>query len=430
MKKQEKAAFVEARTDKYFTKSKNIARKFGERTVKYGVFQRRDVIVAAKPAVDFIKEYCPTANVIQHFEEGTIVPPRTKILTIEGPFTELVELETLWLQRLGFTQTCAYNAYKMSLALPNVPFLDMHGRHATGDDMVKAAAYGAAVGSKTARLQGAKGFIGTSNDLTAEYFPIKHGLGTMPHAIIGYAGVVLEEEWEEVKNGKRTPSQLNHSVWASSQSAKDYANKLGTLLAMQMYVDANPNDTNIVALVDYFGQEVTDSITCAKWFYDEEKLHEKGRTFGVRLDTNGERFLEGLDWDKSVEIVSKWLGVYPIDEYAVVRKVVGNDVFDAASDSYIDNVRKILFGKGVSAANIMHMRKSLNRAGYSDAQIIASSGFDLFKCQIMAKVNAPISVVGTGSFLPKSLSETYTTADIYRYDNHDSVKVGREWLMD
>lgn len=415
--------FVAQRTDKYFAKSRKIIEHFGERNVEYGVFQRRDIVVATQPAVDLIKEYCPEAEVIQHFEEGTVIPPRTKVLTVKGPFSKLVELETLWLQRLGFAQTCAYNAYRMSLTLPNIPFLDMHGRHATGDDMVKAAAYGAAVGSRTARLQGAKGFIGTSNDLTAEYYPIKQGLGTMPHAIIGYAGIKLEEEWEtNIKNSN------HHSQLFSS--AKEYVKANGTLKATEMYVEANPNDRNIISLVDYFGQEVTDSITCAKWFFDTMGLNEEGYSFGVRLDTNGERFLEGLDWEKSVEIVSKWLGVYPADEYAAVRRIVGNEVFDAASDSYVDNVRKILFGKGVSAANIIHMRKSLNKAGYPRTQIVASSGFDLFKCQIMAKANAPIDMIGTGSFLPKSLSETYGTADIFRYDGRDSVKVGREWLID
>jgi len=422
LKKSPTNQFVADRTDKYFTKSRNIAEHFGDRIVEYGVFQRRDIVVATQPAVDLIKEHCPEAEVIQHFEEGTVVPPRTKVITVKGPFIKLVELETLWLQRLGFAQTCAYNAYKMSLTLPNVPFLDMHGRHATGDDMVRAAAYGAAVGSRTARLQGAKGFIGTSNDLTAEFYPIKQGLGTMPHAIIGYAGVKLEEEWE-ANTGSNHHSQM-------FRSAKEYAKIFGTLRATEMYVEANPDDRNIVALVDYYGQEVTDSLACANWFFNDQELDEKGYTFGIRLDTNGERFLEGLDWDKSVQIVSKWVGVYPADEYAAVRKVVGNDVFDAASDTYIDDVRKILFGKGVSAANIMHMRKSLNKAGFPKANIIASSGFDLFKCQIMASANAPISVVGTGSFLPKSLSETYATADIFRYDGRDSVKVGREWLID
>ena len=423
-KKNNTNQFVTQRTDKYFSKSREIASQFGDRIVEYGVFQRRDIVVATQLAVDFIKQYCPQAEITQHYEDGTIVPPRTKVLTIKGPFTQLVELETLWLQRLGFAQTCAYNAYKMSLALPNVQFLDMHGRHATGDDMVHAAAYGASVGSRTARLQGAKGFVGTSNDLTAEYYPIKQGLGTMPHAIIGYAGVELEEEWEQNQGTKK------FHISQELDSPKEYAKTFGTLRATQMYHQANPYDKNIISLVDYYGQEITDSIVCSEWFFLTERLHERGYTFGVRLDTNGERFVEGLDWEKSVEIVSKWLSVYPIDEYTTVRKVIGNDVFDAASDSYIDEVRKILFGKGVSAANLIHMRKSLNKAGFSQTKIIASSGFNLFKCQIMSKANAPIDMIGTGSFLPKNLSETYTTADIFSYGGRNNVKVGREWLID
>ena len=426
MNKKDRQLFVEARCDKYFTKTRKIAEMFGETTVEYGVFMRRDVIVAAQLAVNFIKEHCPEAEITQHYEDGTLVPPKTKVLSIKGPFSKLVELETLWLQRLGFAQTCAYNAYRMCLALPNVPFLDMHGRHATGDDMVIASAYGASVGSRTARLQGAKGFIGTSNDLTAHYFPIKVGLGTTPHAVVGYAAQVLAKEWEKMHHDFQHPVRPD----VDERDKQEYVIQNGTLKSIQMYHEANPDDKNIVALVDYFGNEVTDAITCAKWFFKETNLSDEGYTFGVRLDTNGERFLEGLDYEKSVETVCKWLGVYPTDEYAAVRKVIGNDVFDAASDGYIDTVRRHLFGKGVSAANIMRMRKQLNSAGFNDANIIASSGFDLFKCQIMGAVNAPINTVGTGSFLPKSLSETYSTADIFRIDGVNRVKVGREWLVD
>jgi nicotinate phosphoribosyltransferase len=386
-----KSTFVQDRTDKYFTKTRKIVEMFGDKIVTYAVFQRRSVIVATKLAETFIKENCPNAVVTIHHEEGTVVPPQTKVMTINGLFSELVELETLWLQRLGFAQVAAYNAYKMSMALPNVPFLDMHGRHATGDDMVIAAAYGASVGSRTARLSGAKGFIGTSNDLTAHYYPIKQGLGTMPHAVVGYAGNNLD--------------------------------------AVKMYLKANPDDTNIVALVDYFGKETTESLEIAKWFY-ENNHDAQGKSLGVRLDTHGGRFAEGLDYEKSVEVVCDWLKVFPVDEYAAVRKVVGDDVFDAAGDGYVDKVRKLLFGTGVSAANIINMRQQLDSKKYTKVDIIASSGFDLFKCTIMAKVNAPISMVGTGSFLPKTLSETYATADIVKYGDVVSVKLGREWLLE
>lgn len=383
--------FVQDRTDKYFTKTKLIVEKFGEKTVSYAVFQRRPVIVAAQLAIDFIKEYCPEAVITEHYEEGTVVPSQTKTLTITGPFSKLVELETLWLQRLGFTQVCAYNAYKMSTTLPEVPFLDMHGRHSTGDDMMIAAAYGASVGSRAARIEGAKGFIGTSNDLTAHFYPIKVGLGTMPHAVVGYAGNNLE--------------------------------------ATKMYVEANPDDKNVVALVDYFGKETTEALEISKWFY-EEGLDKQGKTFGVRLDTHGGRFAEGLNYEKSVEIVCNWLKVHPTDENAALRSVVGDEVFDAVDNDYIDKVRKILYDKGVSAASIINIRNKLNHNGFDQTQIIASSGFDLFKCQIMADVNAPITMIGTGSFLPKTLSETYATSDIISYDGKPSVKVGREWLLE
>lgn len=381
--------YVQECCDKYFTKSRKIAEMFGDKRVKYGIFMRRPIIAAPELAINFIMQHAPDAIITQHVEEGALCEPKTKTLSIEGSFVDLVELETQILQRLGFTQVCAYNAYRMAMTLPQVPFMDMHGRHATGHDMMTSAAYGASVGSKTARLHGAKGFIGTSNDITAQFYPIKRGLGTMPHAIVGYAGSNLE--------------------------------------AVKMYVKANPEDNNIVALVDYFGKEITESLEIAEWFY-ANNMHYEGKTFGVRLDTHGGRFAEGLNYEKSVDVVCNWLKVFPADEFSCVRRVLGDDVFDAVDDAYLDNIRKLLFGTGVSAANIINTRKQLNQAGFPDVKIIVSSGFDLLKCSVMAKANAPISVVGTGSFLPKTLSETYATADIYSYDGEVSIKVGREWL--
>jgi nicotinate phosphoribosyltransferase len=47
----------------------------------------------------------------------------------------------------------------------------------------------------------------------------------------------------------------------------------------------------------------------------------------------------------------------------------------------------------------------------------------------MAEANAPIDLVGTGSYLPEKWSETYATADIVEYDGEQRVKVGREFLL-
>lgn len=381
--------YVQARTDKYFTKTKRIIDLYGDKAVTYGVFLRTDCIVAITPAIKFIQDAYPKVKIDREFEEGTLVASETKLFSITGSFTKLVELETLWLQKVGFACISAYNAYQMTRSLPTVPFMDMSARHTTGDDMAKITAYGASVGSNAAKLTGSTGFIGSSTDLTAPFYGTKEGMGTMPHAAIGYAG--------------------------------------STLRSVQMYVEANPNDQNVIALVDYFGQEITDSIGCASWFYHEAKLQDQGKRFGVRLDTHGGRYVEGLDYDKSVKIVCKWLHVKT--EYEAVKKVMGDKAYNMdALNITKDKIRKLLFGTGVSAANIINLRQTLDAAGYEEAFIVASSGFNSFKCQIMAEVGAPIDMVGTGSFLPEKMSETYATADIYRYDDETSIKVGREWL--
>jgi nicotinate phosphoribosyltransferase len=47
----------------------------------------------------------------------------------------------------------------------------------------------------------------------------------------------------------------------------------------------------------------------------------------------------------------------------------------------------------------------------------------------MADAHAPIDLVGTGSYIPDSWSETYATADIVEYDGRPQVKIGREFLL-
>jgi nicotinate phosphoribosyltransferase len=75
------------------------------------------------------------------------------------------------------------------------------------------------------------------------------------------------------------------------------------------------------------------------------------------------------------------------------------------------------------------MREELDGAGFPKVRIVASSGFGVDKCRVMAEARAPIDVVGTGSFIPDVWSETYATADIVAYDGVPMVKVGREFLL-
>ena len=381
-------------TDKYFSHTKRIVEAGKDVEVVYAVFLRRRIIAALEPAVRLVNRLVPEAKVTRFFKEGEIVPSETKLLEIRGPYSKLSEVETLLLQKVGLPCVCANNAYEMCRAMPGASFLDMHARHASGPEMNMLAAYGASVGSETAKGKdpAIKGFVGGSQDLTAPLFGAKSGLGTMPHALIGYTdGDVLE--------------------------------------ALKLFVSSVENSNSCIALVDYSGKEVEDSIRCARWFYEEARLHEQGKTFGVRLDTHGGRFAEGLDYERSVDTVGQWLRVG--GEYNIVEEVLGARAFHLdASNVLVDQLRRMLFGTGVTAASVIQVRQALDAAGYKDSMIVASSGFDAQKCLVMSGAKAPIDMIGTGSFLPETLSETYATADIISYDGVARVKLGREFLLE
>jgi nicotinate phosphoribosyltransferase len=385
---------IAAQTDKYFTNTSHIVDAHGDQDVTIAVFMRRRVVAALEPAIRLVNRFVPDAKVKRFVAEGEVVPSEHKLIEITGSMKKLSEIETLLLQKTGFPCVCANNAYEMCRAIPSASFMDMHARHGSGAEMNILAAYGAMVGSNAAKRDEAsvKGFVGSSQDLTSPFFGASSGMGTMPHALVGYA------------NGD-------------------------VLAAMKMFAETLPDAKSLIALVDYTGEEITDSLRCAKWFYEEAKLDTQGKSFGIRLDTHGGRFSEGLDYEKSVDVVGQWLNVP--GEYSIVEQVLGGRAFQMdPGNILVDKVRRILFGKGVSVASIIHARRALDKAGYENAMIVGSSGFDPQKCQIMAAAKAPVDMVGTGSFLPATLTETYATADIIAYNGVPRVKIGREFLFD
>jgi nicotinate phosphoribosyltransferase len=129
-----------------------------------------------------------------------------------------------------------------------------------------------------------------------------------------------------------------------------------------------------------------------------------------RLDTHGGRFLETLD---------------PAASYAVLERHAPEAIRRYRSEEEL----RWLVGTGVSAAAIWRFRETLDAAGFAGARIVGSSGFSVAKCRVMAETRAPLDVVGTGSYLPETWSETYATADIVAYDGVPRVKVGREFLL-
>ncbi|MEC7305575.1 MAG: nicotinate phosphoribosyltransferase [Pseudomonadota bacterium] len=359
-------------TDTYFRNTRRIVQENGDCEVEYAVFMRRPVTYAGRLAIGWLKEMAAHRGVEVAVEEphvdGAWVGSGEVLCYIRGPFATLVDLETIFLQRLGGSCVAAYNAYNMCVELPGVAFLAMDARHCAGSEMAELMAYGASVGSKKAKAKaGAIGFIGSSTDATAHFFGQERGVGTMPHALVGYAG--------------------------------------STLRAAQMFHESVP-DAPLTVLVDYFGREITDSLEVANHF---PELAAQGR-LAFRLDTHGGRFSEGLDTPQS---------------YAVLDRHVPYATRGYRTDSEL----KHLMGTGVSVASVWHLRETLDANGFDKVRIVASSGFGPDKCRMFSFAKAPVDVIGTGSFLPQIWSETYATADIISYDGKPCVKSGREFLL-
>ena len=359
-------------TDSYFNLTRQVLLEHGDAEVTYAVFMRRPVTLASQLAIDWLLEMTSMRGVevkIEHlFKEGSWVGAGEPMFYITGSMVALVDLETLFLQKLGAACVAAYNAYHMSIELPEVSFIAMDARHCAGTEMAELMAYGASVGSKKAiSKNGAKGFVGCAADATAHFFGMTHGMGTMPHALIGYAG--------------------------------------STVRAAELFHKTFPERT-LTVLVDYFGQEIEDAIAVANAF---PELADKGQ-LGVRIDTHGGRFLQGLDTQQS---------------YAVLDR----NVPDAIRGYRTEQELKHLMGTGVSAAAIWHMREKLNERGFNSVKIIASSGFSPDKCRVFSLAKTPVDIIGTGSYLPSNWSDTYATADIISYNGKSQVKIGREFLF-
>lgn len=362
---------ISRRTDAYFTRTREVVEHFGDVPVTYALFLRRPVIAAPRAMLEWLDGMAAAKGVaISHavlHPEGAWVGAGEPIVTVSGSMAALVEAETLMLQKLGAACVAAHHAYQMCLALPAAAFIAMEARHCAGAEMQALMGYAASVGSAAARKEGARGFIGSSSALGAGYFGGSEGLGTMPHALIGYAG--------------------------------------STLRAAEMFVEACPG-RDLTILTDYFGREVTDGLAVCRRF---PELAAAGR-LAVRLDTHGGRYLEGLD---------------PAASYAVLERRAPGAIRRYRSEAELRD----LVGTGVSAAAIWRMREALDEAGFPRVRIVVSSGFGVRKCQVMADTAAPIDVVGTGSFIPADWHETYATADIIEYAGVPRVKVGREFLL-
>src|SRR5258708_16530966 len=190
----------------------------------------RRVIGAPRLGLEFLKKMAAerrqNLDIELSHSEGSGVGAGAPILYIGGPLFHLVDLETVLLQKLGPACVAAYNASAMCADLPKVAFLAMDARHCAGAEMAELMAYAASVGSVHARqVAGAVGFVGCAAVATARFFGQDKGMGTMPHALIGYAG--------------------------------------STERAAEMFHETFP-DEPLTVLVEYFGRRTSDALAVCR----------------------------------------------------------------------------------------------------------------------------------------------------------------------
>src|SRR6185437_13568478 len=120
---------IERYTDHYFNRTKQVIGRFGDSRVTYAIFMRRPVVFAPRLALDWLKETTKLrqadVEIDLRYSEGKWVGAGEPMMYITGSFFHLVDLETIFLQKLGPACVAAYNAWTMCADMPKAAFLAM-----------------------------------------------------------------------------------------------------------------------------------------------------------------------------------------------------------------------------------------------------------------------------------------------------------------
>jgi nicotinate phosphoribosyltransferase len=112
-------------TDAYFNRTKCTVERFGDVPVTYAVFMRRPVVCAPRIAIDWITGVARfrgvTFDIDLRHKEGKWVGAGEPLLYISGSFRNLVDLETLFLQKIGPASVAAvdYKCFGTGSYLPD-----------------------------------------------------------------------------------------------------------------------------------------------------------------------------------------------------------------------------------------------------------------------------------------------------------------------
>lgn len=356
--------------DEYFNRSHLTVRgtPLEHTRVCYAVFCRSaGRLAGVADVISLIRHRGGPGVVVRGKSDGDTFATNEVVLSIEGPFGQLVTLETEYLGMLSMSGA-ASNMAAMVEAAGEVKIIDMAARHFPPELAGRigvAAAIGGAAGTSTpagyAEARARFGVGGRQIQVGAAPPRDFKLYGTIPHALNAvYAG-------------------------SSIESAAAYHERF-------------PN-VPLTVLVDFEGTE-RDTVSAAV-----QRFH--GDLFAVRLDTPMSRVHQG-----GHEKPSRAL------EMRILSKVKDRPAAMAALEKYG-------FGPGVTIEAAYAIRDLLDSLCARETKLIVSSGFDLEKIRAFKACAAPMDFIGTGSWI-----QFFTfTSDIVRVYENDTwqarCKVGR-----
>ncbi|MDV2883612.1 nicotinate phosphoribosyltransferase [Alkalihalophilus pseudofirmus] len=317
----------------YFLKTKEIAKRYKpDKIVTMQFFQKEEAVLCGiDEAIALLHTFSedPEELEIHALHDGDKINPFETVLTIRGSYHKFGFLEGIIDGILARRTSVATNVYRVVSAAKHkrVIFMgdrDDHFSNQAGDG------YAAFIGGMSAQATHAM------NEWWGE-----KGLGTMPHALI------------QLFNGDVVEASI-------------------------AYHETYPED-ELIALVDYNNDVITDSLKVAREF---------GATLkGVRVDTSRTM----------------------IDQYFIRNQhILGS--FDP---------------RGVNIPLVKALREALNEEGYHHVQIVVSGGFSAERIREFEKNDAPVDVYGVGGSLLK-LSVGFTGDDVL-LDNQPEAKAGRKF---
>jgi len=321
----------------YFLKTKEIAEKvLPDNQVTMQFFQKSNaVLCGTDEAIALLHTFAeqPETLEIHSLKDGDKISPFETVLTITGAYQQFGFLEGIIdgiLSRRTSVATNVYNVVKAArISGTQKPIMFMGDRH---DHYTQQAGdgYAAYIGGSTAQATHAM----------SEWWR-KEGMGTMPHALI---------------------QMFRGDVVAASKA----------------YIEMYPED-DLVALVDYNNDVITDSLKVAHEFGEKLK--------GVRLDT------------------SRTL----VDKYFLRNQhVMGT--FDP---------------RGVNPELVFALRKALDEEGFSHVKIVVSGGFNEKRILEFEKLGVPVNMYGVGTSL-LSINIGFTGDNVI-LNGTEEAKAGRKY---